>query len=92
MPDLTIEIMQQCSNMEGHGGFGGYHQYASLYPTSRHTENCTCEGFKFRGDCKHINLAREKLCNYHEQVDGSPDVDGVCPRCGSPTEYVRVGV
>jgi hypothetical protein len=90
MPDLSIVIMQQCSNTLRHTQIGGYDQTVAY--SERDVNHCTCKGFKFRKTCKHVNEAIESLCNYHEQVDGEPELDGICPKCLEPTEYVRVGV
>ena len=97
MPDLTIEYMQQCASTVDGSTFhiGGYEQHLS--PAMGY-DTCTCKAYKFsKGDifdktCKHIKEAREQLCTYHEQIDGPPEVDGVCPKCGGPTTVVRVGV
>lgn len=87
MPDLTIQIMQQCAE-DGERNIGGYKQ------VGLGTENpsCTCKGFKYRKNCKHIKQALGDICQYHELVHGKPKVDGICPLCGGKTEYVKVGV
>ena len=87
MPDLTIVIMQQCKGQRVFN-IGGYTQtgIGTEQPT------CTCKGYKYKKMCKHIGEAQDRLCSYHEQIHGEPEEDGICPFCGGPTEYVRVGV
>lgn len=91
--ELSIVTMQQCSNTLKHCEVGGYQQTVAY--SERDQNHCTCKGFQFSKwpkHCKHIDEAMKQLCNYHEQVEGPPEVDGVCPTCGEDTEYVRVGV
>jgi len=94
MPDLTIVVMSMCSDLERDHTFHikGYTQEFNsrfMQPT------CTCPAYKFSKEpkwCKHLEEAQHLICHYHEQFDGPPEVEGICPQCGKPTVYVRVGV
>jgi hypothetical protein len=90
MADLTIEIMQICEKRSRPvlAKIGGYLQ--TICPGG--DADCTCKGFKYRRNCKHIRELEEKTCSYFELVDGPPETEGVCPHCGGPLAYVRVGV
>jgi hypothetical protein len=88
MPDLSIEIMQQCSQMHEGFNIGGYQQVG----IGTEQPSCTCKGFQFHGYCKHIKQAQEEMCSYHQLTHGRPKVNGICPLCGAPTEYVKVAV
>lgn len=87
MPDLDIITMQQCASID-EKRIGGYRQ------TGLRSRNpkCSCKGFHFRKSCKHLTQALKQVCNYHEQIHGRPKVNKICPHCGGPTEYVRVGI
>lgn len=104
MPDLTIEIRQQCTSGESAiTHVGGYEQRflmsENLWP------ECTCPAYKyghrvinFGGRmvpelCKHLKEAKQSLCDWHEAYsDEVQTVQGVCPKCGSATVAVMVGV
>jgi hypothetical protein len=104
MPDLTIEIMQQCASTDGptvtHEG--GYTQTGMF--SERNWPECDCPAYKFSKRkinfggrmvperCKHIIAAEEKACSYHQQLDGPPKIDGICPKCGDTTVLVKVAV
>lgn len=96
MPDLTIEIMQQCkAGLDGkHFQINGYDQFIAR--NEHTTASCTCKAFQFSTSfpkwCKHLEEAANSLCDYHQQIDGPPETDRVCPKCGGPTEYVKVAV
>ncbi len=85
MPDFTIKIMQQCTSGE-RAEVGGYYQ--DEIPTEHPT--CTCKGYQYHHNCKHITEAKTLRCQYHELTHGAPSKDGVCPECGTKTKYVRV--
>ncbi len=84
MADLSIEVMQQCKPVDTN--IDGYEQ--TTWPFN----SCSCKGFEVKKNCKHLKQAIEEACDYHEQFDGAPETDGVCPKCGNETEYVKVGV
>lgn len=102
MPDLTIEYHVQCAGMTGVFHFGGYEQ-TGLFQENRWPA-CTCRAYQFAKrtmnfggrmvppPCKHIEAAQKNACQYHSMIDGAPEVEGVCPKCGGPLEVVRVAV
>lgn len=87
MPDFTIEIMQQCASTDC-GSIGGYLQL----DLRSERPSCTCKGYRFRKTCRHIKQAQSNICNFHQLVHGRPQIDGICPLCSHPTEYVQVAV
>lgn len=103
MPDFTIEIHQQCSSYnQKQMDIGGYVQ-TGLF-NERAYPQCTYPAYKFGKrtvnfggrkfpvECKHILQAQESICGWHSMFDESQEKDGVFPRCGEPTELVRVAV
>jgi len=95
MPDLTIEVYPMCASLsrEVQYQIGGYVQtlYHGVYQMNDH---CTCPAHKYHRNkvCKHLQEAYNQECGWHGAYDEPQIEDGVCPRCGGPTEYVRVGV
>ena len=100
MPELSIEYVQVCSQED----------YSENVPASKGTEvydvhvtrsgtgdNCTCPGFTFRRNCKHVKAAHEKLCNWQENLSDEQqtpqqEMEGICPKCGAETKVIRMGV
>lgn len=89
MPDLTIEIMQQCAQL-GRTSVSVTGSKGATYTVT--PDSCTCLGFQYRHYCKHIELAVQQRCSWHELYGDAIEQDGICPDCGGPTEYVRVAV
>lgn len=51
---------------------------------------CDCEGFRFRGFCRHIEQARSKVnCDWMTTNAEVQDNGRICPKCGGPTVQVR---
>ncbi len=101
MPDLVAQPMQQCLGCSGTtANVGGYAQCG--LGSERAYPSCTClayqygrrtvnfGGFTYPEPCKHIALAQEQICGWHELVGEAQEQEGVCPRCGGPTETVMV--
>ena len=95
MPDLTIEYYQQCVPTY----FTEINGYEVCSEYGR--EWCTCPDYKYRKKkqgkvCKHIKQVQEKECGWHgsyfERQTEEQEKNYICPRCGGPTEVVRVGV
>lgn len=50
---------------------------------------CECEGFSFRGICKHLDEAVDELCYWDSNQESQSmrqKIHHICPRCGGPTE------
>ena len=94
MPDLTIEIFEMCASLDRvvEYNINGYTQ--TIYHGQMMYDHCTCPAYKFSKsrNCKHLKAAHEQECGWHGAYDEEQNEKGVCPRCGSPTVMVRVGV
>lgn len=67
---------------------------------------CTCPGFAYRQNCRHIKYVWDHACLWNPQWhDGGPDDlhpvrylnedqhhGGACPKCGGPMVPVRIAV
>jgi hypothetical protein len=68
--------------------------------------HCTCPGFKYRQDCKHVSSVYKTACMYNPQYNKGKEDPTIrprdytydqfsktpCPACGGPTVYVRRAV
>lgn len=106
MPDLTIEVYYHCQSAEHFStqvtGSKGKQYIVSYGSTPRgpyeYDYQCTCDAFKFRKSCKHIEEVKKsgKHCKWMQFIDGGKPVekDGqkYCPNCGLPAHAQRYGV
>lgn len=88
MDDGYMTIVQVHSASEP----GKSYQVVVQSPLDTSDAICECEGYKFRGHCRHQEAALRNLCRWTE-VDG-PEVqtkqqrrDKICPRCFGTTEW-----
>lgn len=109
MPDLTVHTTWHCASLTDEWfvnvkGSKGYHsvRYGYLDPSEQNRQGCqygftcTCDGFRFRGTCKHVKAERKKLCHWNavlELAEPRHTRNGPrCPKCGGPVKAVQVGV
>lgn len=57
-----------------------------------HENLCHCQGYIYRGHCRHQQIAADSVCRWSELR--APDSqtrqqhkDRICPSCGGPTKY-----
>jgi len=57
---------------------------------------CTCKGFQFRKNCKHVKEVEKNRCSWHgaydERQNEEQEKNHICPVCGKETITVAVGV
>lgn len=102
-----IETMRDCASC-----FGVYDVKGSngdKYVVSFHGEtsvHCTCPGFKYRHDCKHVSKVYNTACMYNPQYNDGKQEPAIrprdytydafasepCPACGGPSVYVKRAV
>jgi len=105
MSELSIEHVRVCSSVIDFRREYQSETTGETYVTTYNRDNagdygcnwhCTCKGFKYRGKCSHVNDSLLTRCNYgSENLAGSHinEWDGDrCPRCGSETRVIAIGV
>lgn len=96
MPDYTVEYHWVCTAQDGASVKIGKYTVTNHGPDAGGWR-CTCQGFRFREDCKHVNQARQSVCHWNGFYDeGEPTVDEdsvhLCPNCGAPCKSVGFAV
>jgi len=67
---------------------------------AQHGWQCTCQGYRFRGTCRHIREveASGERCGWNAtlepavECDHDSDGEPCCPECGGPVRAMRVAV
>lgn len=104
MTDFTFIQAVQCKQLSKVvADVDGY--YVSGLGSERSYPQCNCPAYRFgkRTEnfggrfypkfCKHIEKYYKESCDWHNQFSSEEQVeDGVCPKCGGPTEYVQFAV
>jgi len=104
MLDLTFVTMEQCQSLsQDTAEVDGYIQTG--LGSERRYPQCSCPAYRYGKrtvnfgrrfypkPCKHIEQAQKERCGWHQQWSSeSQETEGVCPRCGRPTESVQVAV
>lgn len=106
MPDLTPEWYQKCT-ADKYEEINVSSSRSDMAYTTTVEEgnagllyNCTCPGYQYRGKCKHVTTLMEndtKPCGWHqlysdEQQTPQQEMSAECPKCGGPTDTVKVMV
>lgn len=111
--DFTIEVAWTCASNEywettvqGSKGdlytvrFGLLSEAEADERRVSHDWQCECQGYRFRGTCKHIAQVKASgaRCGWNGAIDPgltpAIDADGhrTCPQCGGRVKPIRVAV
>lgn len=95
MPELSKVITCTCpSNMNWSHTFVSATKREHRVSFSSHGGyHCTCEGYKYRKKCKHIDESHGLRCGWGADAFANEIHDEkVCPECGEKTVPFYVGV
>jgi hypothetical protein len=84
----------------------GKTKYTVTFAGGEGGAHCTCKGFAYRKDCRHISEVFKKGCFWNPQwydggsreikptnyIDEDHHISTRCPKCGGPTVPVRIAV
>ena len=101
---MSDVIYQECSTSAGwltvkvaSSSDGAAHYEVNIPPWDRDEQEgavCSCDGFRYRGTCRHIREAYNEICHW-SSLDGEKqtrqqELRRICPACGEPTRIVVV--
>lgn len=103
---VRIEPVQQCRSRDGWAPIqiASHTEEGLTYTVLTNPWNeweefaCDCEGYRFRGHCRHQKEAFKAMCGWHE-LESFPEKqteeqrhEKVCPRCYGPTMWVMEAI
>ena len=108
MTDFTVETKWICETAENwqydimRDGQRVYRVKYNHMPDNHavaYDYTCTCKGYKFRKNCKHIEEAKQYHCNWNQFVDGGDVLwldpskeEFCCPRCKGKAKAIQLAV
>ena len=97
MPDLQMVPFYECETATNWQKKIGQHtvtwdRFSHKTNGVQYDFSCTCEGYKYRKACKHIDEARGDFCGWMEFIDGGKPKGNKCPKCGSAVKSRQWGV
>jgi len=99
MPDLNTEYHWVCESLlwyQERVGSSSNKGEGYNVTCDKGQWDCTCQGFRFRRTCKHVEAAKKKRCAWSAYVHGGEPVEEngerKCPECGGPVTSQGYGV
>ena len=102
---MDLQAVQQCRSLDGwvpikveSASHPGEHHVVLVNSWGGAKDGiCECEGYEFRGECKHQLIAWDRVCGWQEifgpeTQNDQQRHDKVCPRCGGATMWVMEAI